>query len=364
MSNNNQIMKVISTGQAIRDGLLESALKNENVIFMAQGVKDPSSVFGTLKGFDQYLSDQRLIEMPVSENGLIGIAIGASLSGQRPVVSLHRVEFALLAVEQIINNAAKIAFMSQGKETVPILIRLIVGRGWGQGPNHSQSLESIFGHIPGLQVIMPTYPEDAKGMIIAAVESNNPIISIENRWCHYIEGNVPNGHYLSNITSPKKIHEGNHFTIVSSSYMTLEAMMAAKILKKFNINIEVIDLRVVRPLDMQPIIASVKKTGTLMTVDVGWTMYGVGAEIVSRIATDYFNDLKIPPIRLGVANKPTPSSRGLLVGHYPDAVSIVTQICNKLKLDKKTEKEVIKLAQFERSKNPIDIPHPAFKGPF
>lgn len=357
-------VKIISTSEAIRDGLSESAKSDSSVIFFAQGVTDPTAVFGTLKGIDKIIDPSRLVEMPISENGMVGIAIGAAVSGQRPVLSFHRVEFALLAMEQIINNAAKISFLSGGLETVPILLRMIVGRGWGQGPNHSQSLESIFGHIPGLKVIMPTYPADAKGMMIAAVEDNNPVISIENRWCHYVEGVVKDGYYSTTLDGPKIIKEGSDYTIVSSSYMTLEAMMAAEILKEIQIKVEVIDLRVVRPLKMELIQKSVEKTGSLMTVDLGWTTYGVGAEIVSRIATSNLTDLKLPPIRLGVANKPTPSSRGLVRGHYPDAVNIVEDICSSLSVSESLKFKAIKAAIRERKKNPIDTPHPAFKGPF
>ena len=356
--------QTISTSQAIRDGLLEVAKSDPSVVFFAQGVEDPTAVFGTLKDIGKSIDPTRMVEMPIAENGMIGIAIGAAVSGQRPIVSLHRVEFALLAMEQIINNAAKISFLSGGVECVPILLRMIVGRGWGQGPNHSQSLESVFGHIPGLKVIMPTYPADAKGMMISAVKDNNPVISIENRWCHYVEGKVQDGYYLSPLDGPKVIRAGKDYTIVSSSYMTLEAMMAAEILDKIQIKIEVIDLRVVRPLRMEVIEKSVKKTGSLMTVDLGWTTYGVGAEIVSRVATSNLRDLKNPPIRLGVADKPTPSSRGLIPGHYPDAVTIVQDICLSLKVDSSLRLKAMNIATDQRKKNPIDTPHPSFKGPF
>ena len=219
---------LISTGDAIREGLIEIAQQDSSVIFFAEGVDDPSSVYGTLKGLKDFISPDRIIEMPVAESGLTGIAIGAAMMGKRPVLSFHRVEFALLAMEQIVNNAAKSHYISRGQHNVPIVIRLIIGRGWGQGPEHSQSLESLFASIPGLKVLMPTYPKDAKGMIIAAVKDNNPVIVIEHRWCHYVQGNVPLGLYTEPLDGPRKLLKGKDLTLVSSSSMTLEAMRAAE----------------------------------------------------------------------------------------------------------------------------------------
>ena len=356
--------EIITTSEAIRDGLLISALADEKVLFFAEGVTDPAAVFGTLSNLSQHINKKRLIEMPIAENGLIGIAIGCAVSGHRPVINLHRVEFALLAMEQIINNAAKIAFMSGGLESVPLVIRMIVGRGWGQGPNHSQSLESIFAHIPGLKVIMPTFPSDAKGMIISAIQDNNPVIVIENRWCHYLKGEVKKGYYQRSIDGPKVIREGTDYTIVASSYMAIEAIMAAKVLEMINIRVEIIDLRVLRPLNTECILASVKKTGRLMTLDLGWVSYGIGAEIIASVITQDDIVFKSRPIRLGVADKPTPSSRGLVSGHYTNSVDIVKNICDSLGLANDISKKAIDTAVNSVENNPIDIPNANFKGPF
>jgi len=365
MSNNKNFgNEIITAAEAIRDGLLESALADKKVLFFAEGVCDPVPVFGTLAGLSSHINKNRLIEMPVAENGLIGIAIGCAVAGHRPIINLHRVEFALLAMEQIINNAAKIAFMSGGVESVPLVIRMIVGRGWGQGPNHSQSLESFFAHIPGLKVIIPTFPGDSKGMIISAVKDNNPVIVIENRWCHYLEGDVKKGYYLSPIDGPRVVREGSDYTIVASSYMTIEAMMAAKALEKIKINIEIIDLRVLRPLNTNCIVKSVKKTGTLMTVDLGWVSYGIGAEIIASVITEDHIEFKCKPIRLGVASKPTPSSRGLVDGHYTNSVDIVKNICKSLNLGEEISKKAINIALIAIENKPIDIPNATFKGPF
>ena len=222
--------KIINSGQAINDALRLMGERDKNVLLFAEGIDDPSAMYGTTKNLLETYGKERMIEMPIAENGLCGVAIGAAMAGKRPVLSFHRVEFALLAMEQIVNNAAKMHYISNGNHKVPIVIRLVVGRGWGQGPEHSQSLETLFSYIPGLKVLMPTFPDDYKGMLISAIEDNNPTIIIEHRWTHYVKGDVLSGYYKSDITKPKKIKEGNDYTIVSSSFSTLEAKKAAEAL--------------------------------------------------------------------------------------------------------------------------------------
>ena len=168
--------RILSTAQAINEALQVMGARDKNVLLFAEGVDDPSAVYGTTKGMVPIYGRHRVIEMPVAENGLCGVAIGAAMRGKRPVISFHRVEFALLAMEQIINNAAKMHYASNGQHKSPLVIRLIIGRGWGQGPQHSQSLESMFACIPGLRVIMPVFPQDTKGMLIAAIEDDNPVV--------------------------------------------------------------------------------------------------------------------------------------------------------------------------------------------
>lgn len=353
-----------STGDAIRDGLIEIARKDPSVIFLAEGVADPSSVYGTIAGLSKHIGPERIIEMPVSENALTGVAIGAAMMGKRPVLSFHRVEFALLAMEQIVNNAAKAHYISRGRHRVPIVIRLVVGRGWGQGPEHSQSLEAMFALVPGLKVLMPTYPRDAKGMIIAAVEDDNPVVVIEHRWCHYVQGQVPDGYYTEPLDGPRAIREGKDLTIVSTSYMTLEAMRAAEQLEKIGVSAAVFDLRVVRPLILDRVFASVARTGRLMTVDTGFRKFGIGAEITSEVVANCFDKLKAAPVRIGMPDHPTPSSRGLVPGIYPDAARIVREAGAELGIaSDKIENAVAELVA-QRKGLPVDVPDPFFKGPF
>jgi len=358
------IERLITTGDAICEGLIEIAKKDESVIFFAEGVDDPSSVYGTIKNLKDHISSDRIIEMPIAESGLTGIAIGAAMMGKRPVLSFHRVEFALLAMEQIINNAAKSHYISRGQHNVPIVIRLIIGRGWGQGPEHSQSLETLFASIPGLKVIMPTYPKDAKGMIISAVQDNNPVIVIEHRWCHYVQGEVPIGFHTESLDGPRQLMGGSDLTIVANSYMTLEAMRAAEQLKKIGVNVALFDLRVIRPLVLDEIYDSVKKTGRLLTVDTGVKKFGIGAEIVSEVISNCFNQLKSAPIRIGMPDHPTPSSRGFLPGLYPDAVRIVKEVGEMLDLPRDKIQLVCEKLVADRNGLLIDVPDPFFKGPF
>ena len=355
--------KLLSYAEAIRDGMLISAKKNKSVIFLAEGITDPGKFFGTLENLQDVVSNERIIEMPISENSMVGVAIGAAIRGKRPIISLQRVEFALLAIEQIFNNAAKAHYLSVGKHKVPLVIRLIIGRGWGQGPEHSQSLESLFALIPGLKVIMPAFPQDAKGMIIAAIKDNNPVIVLEHRWCHYVKGMVKNSYFEIPLNEgPNKIKSGTQITIVATSYMSIIALKLALLLKKFNINIEVFDLRTIRPLKLDKIYKSVKKTNNLITIDTGFKEFGVGAEITSLVMTHCFKFLKNAPIRMGLPSHPTPSSRGYIDSVYIKQIDILHSVNSILNISKYKLDVIIKYLKKEETVN--DKPNEKFTGPF
>jgi len=356
--------RMLSLGDAIREGLTEIAMRDSSVLLMAEGVADPSSVYGTTAGIGKYIDSKRIIEMPVSENGLCGVAVGAALMGKRPVISFHRVEFALLAMEQIINNAAKAHYISNGRHKVPLVIRMIVGRGWGQGPEHSQSMEAVFSHFPGLKVVMPTYPRDGKGLMIAAVEDDNPVIMIEHRWCHYATGHVPAGYYREPLDGPRAVHQGKDITIVATSYMTLEAVRAAEALEKIGYFSTVFDLRVLRPLVLDAVFESVRQTGRLITVDTGFRKFGIGAEVVAETVGQCYGQLKSAPVRLGLPDHPTPSSRGLISGFYPDAVRILLAMGAMLGVGKDKIDNLVNEVVAQRKGLPVDVPDPFFKGPF
>ncbi len=354
----------LNGAEAAREALFESMERNQNVFMMGEGIADHGNFFGTTNGLMEKFGSERMLEMPVAENAMTGIAIGAAMMGQRPVMSLQRVEFALLALEQIFDNAAKIHYASNGWHKTPIVIRLVVGRGWGQGPHHAQSLESVFAHSPGLKVIMPALARDSKGMLIAAIKDDNPVICIEHRWIHFAKGPVPEGHYVEPLDGPRVRREGNDVTIVATSYAVLEALATAEALERVGISAEVIDLRVLRPLNLAPVTESVDKTGRLVTIDTGWTTYGVGGEIVATVAQECLGKLKAPPRRLGLADHPTPSSRSLTPNYYPTPEVLIDCVGEMMGAEAK-QLEMARADMAEhRGDLPIDVPNPTFQGPF
>jgi len=350
------------------DGILEALNlamdKNPNVYIMGEGVSDPKGIFGTTIGLYQKYGAERVIETPVAENGFTGVAIGSALLGQRPIIVHQRVEFALLAMEQIVNNAAKTHYVSDGKHSMPLVIRLVVGRGWGQGPLHSQSLESLFSYIPGLKVVMPATAADCKGMLLSAIEDENPVIFLEHRWVHYVKGEIPSGYIMAPLDGPKQLSVGNSVTVVASSYMLLEALHATRILAEEGCDVDLFDLRVVRPLCLDAIYKSVRRTGRLLAIDTGWQTFGPSAEIVSRVTEECFEALEKAPRRLGLPDHPTPSSKALAAVFYPRAEQIASVVCDLAEVSNDRRKRITNALSAERQSHPIDVPHPTFQGPF
>ena len=302
--------RILTSAQAINEALAIAGERDKNVLLMGQGIDDKGAFYGTTAGLRPIYGD-RLVETPVSENAMVGVAIGLALSGKRPVIQFHRVEFALLAMEQIINNAAKMHYISNGQHKCPLVIRMIVGRGWGQGPCHSQSLEAMFAYIPGLKVLMPTFPADYKGMLLAAIEDDNPVVIIEHRWTHYVKGEVPEGYYKSNIERPKKLKSGDTHTVVTTSYSVLNYLNHPQC-----DTADIFDLRVIRPLQLDEIIESVRKTKNLLVADTGYKTLGIGAEIIAQCAEAGVGEFYVR--RVGIPDHPIPSSCGYLPGIYPD----------------------------------------------
>jgi pyruvate/2-oxoglutarate/acetoin dehydrogenase E1 component len=356
--------RLISAGEAIREATDLAMAADPSVILMGEGVADPKAIFGTSAQLLQKYGPQRVIELPLSENGFTGIAIGAAINGQRPIIVHQRVEFCLLAMEQLINNAAKMHYVSNGAHRVPLVVRLIVGRGWGQGPAHSQSLEALFAHIPGLKVVMPSSAADAKGMLLAAVQDDNPVIFIEHRWVHYVKGHVPPGMHVVPLDGPALLRQGDAVTVVSNSYLTLETMQAVDALANEGVAVDHFDLRVIRPLNVDPIVDSVRRTGRLVTVDTGFATYGIGAEIVSRVMESCCLQMKAAPRRIGLPDHPTPSSRALAAVYYPRSPDIAATIGEVAGLPEGRVADLRARLSVDRESVPLDIPHHSFQGPF
>jgi pyruvate dehydrogenase E1 component beta subunit len=356
--------RLITAAEAIREATDLAMAADPSVILMGEGVADPKAIFGTTANLAQKYGPRRVIELPLSENGFTGIAIGAAMNGMRPIIVHQRVEFCLLAMEQLVNNAAKIHYVSNGAHRAPIVVRLIVGRGWGQGPAHSQTLEALFAHIPGLKVVMPSSATDAKGMLLSAIQDDSPVIFIEHRWMHYVKGHVPPGMHAIPLDGPHRLREGNAVTVVSNSYMTLETIRAADELAKDGITVDHFDLRVIRPLNVSQIVESVRRTGRLVTVDTGFATFGIGAEIVSRVMQDCCLQMKAAPRRIGLPEFPTPSSRSLAAEYYPRSPDIAATIAEVAGAPAARVKALHARLSADRDSVPLDIPHHSFQGPF
>lgn len=351
--------RTLTFTQAINEALTIAMDRDPYTICYGLGVTDPKEIFGTTVGLQKKFGPSRVFDMPTSENAMTGVAIGASLNGIRPIMVHQRLDFFLLAMDQLVNNAAKWYYMFGGKRSAPITIRLIVGHGWGQGPTHSQNLHAWFAHIPGLRVIIPTNPHDAKGLLLASIFDDNPVIFIEHRWLHQQSGEVPEGYYETPLDKAKIINTGNDITIVSLSYMSIEALHAIEFLNKEGISCELIDLRSVQPIDWSTIFESVRKTGRLLALDTAQETLSVASEIIAKVSQELFHFLKAPPMRMGQPDFPSPASFGLTKEYYKRSEDIAKTI---YKVIKNRELNIDNFIGQRKVQH--DVPGEWFKGPF
>lgn len=356
--------RIMTAADAIRDATAEALERDPNVVVMGEGVNDPKRIFGTTQGLVERFGPKRVMEMPISENGWTGMAIGAALLGQRPILIHQRLEFALLAVEQLVNNAAKLHYVSAGKHRVPLVVRLVVGRGWGQGPSHSQALVSMFAGVPGLKVVLPATTADAKMLLLAAVADDNPVIMIEHRWVHYALGEVHDEVPDLDAVGPRLLRSGDRATVVASSYMTLETLQAVDALAEAGVAVDLFDLRVAAPLRVAEIAASVRRTGRLIVVEIGHRTLGLGAEIAAQVCEVAFDAMRQPPRRIALPDHPTPSSRSLAAHYYPRSPQIAQIVGETIGVEPTTLANVCETLAIARDNMPSDVPHPSFRGPF
>lgn len=351
-------MAVKTFAAAVNDALTVAMASDPDVICYGLGVDDPKGVFGTTAGLQQQFGSERVFDMPTSENAMTGIGIGAALYGLRPVMTHQRLDFALLSLDQLVNNAAKWRYMFGGHRSVPLTVRMILGRGWGQGPTHSQNLQAWFAHVPGLKVVMPTTAEDAKGLLLSSIFDPDPVIFLEHRWLHNLKGDVPVGDYRVPIGKAKQMREGKDITVVSLSYMTVEAIHAVDYLKSNGIACDLIDLRSVRPIDWDTIGTSIRKTGRLLVLDTGNLTGSISGEIVARVSQDFWNFLSAAPQRLAMPDYPEATSPALTERYHIRAEHIAGKICSMVTRDV----DVAPLAQ--QRGHPHDVPGDWFSGPF
>lgn len=315
-------MRQLKYREAIDEATRQAMAADPSIFVFGVGVDDAKGIFGTTRGAYEAFGPSRVFDTPLSEAALTGIGIGAALSELRPLLVHARNDFLLLTMDQIVNNAAKWRYMSGGTLRVPLTIRAIIGRGWGQAAQHSQSLQSLFAHVPGLRVIMPATPHDAKGLLLSALRSDGPVICLEHRWLYDRTGPVPEVPYTVPLGQAAVLRAGADVTIVAVSLMVWEALEAATGLAADGIDVEVVDLRTVSPLDTDTVLASVVKTGRLVVADTSWRSFGVGAEIVARVAEAIPLSLRSPVVRVGLPDAPTPASSALERAFYPGAAEV------------------------------------------
>lgn len=316
-------MRNLTYAKALSEGLCQAMERDPAIFITGIAVDYPSGIFGSTTEAAKKFGAERVFESPAMENALTGIAVGAAAMGKRPVIVHPRNDFMFLGFDNLINLAAKWRYMFDGKAgNVPIVVRAIIGKGWGQGATHSQSLQAPLAHFPGLTVLMPAFPQDAKGLTIAALQHDGPVVILEHRSLYATEGPVNEAFIATAIGKANVTRVGKHVTIVATSFMSYEAMHAAEELNKHGVDAEVIDLRSIRPLDERTILESLHKTGHLLVADTSWELCGVSSEIAALAAEKAWSSLKAPVQRISLANCPAPVSAKLEDAFYPKASTI------------------------------------------
>ena len=323
-------MRVISTSEAIREALAQEMYLDERVFLMGEDIGMYGGAFGVTRGLLERFGGGRVIETPISEAGFVGVAIGAALLGRRPVVEIMFSDFIFLAMDQLVNHAAKFRYVYGEQAPVPLVVRTPGGCGRAYGPTHSQAVEGYFVHTPGIKVVAPSTPYDAKGLLLASIRDPNPVVFIENRTLYPQKGEVPEKDYTLPLGRAAVVRVGGDVTVVAYSRMVHEALAAAETLADEGISLEVIDLRTLSPLDAETVLASVKKTGRTILVEEGPRTAGVMAEVAARIAEDAFDYLDAPVKRLTMPDIPVPCAAALEQAALPsrdDIVRTARELC-------------------------------------
>lgn len=308
--------------QALASALADEMQADPDVFVFGLDVPDHKRIFGSTAGLVERFGDARCFGTPLSEDAMTGVAIGAAISGLRPVHVHIRADFLLLAMNQLINMASNLRYLSGGQLSIPLVIRAIIGRGWGQSAQHSKALHGVLAHFPGLKVIMPATPQDAYSLTRAAIRDNNPVITFEHRWLYDVAGPVDVAQ-VGTIGEALVRRQGHDLTIISTSWMTVEAVRAAEVLETLGVSTEVVDVRSAAPLDLATMIASVRKTRRCIVADYDWLMAGLSAEIAAELGRACFGELRAPIERIGHVPVPCPTTRPLENLFYPSAVEII-----------------------------------------
>ena len=323
--------RVLTYREALHEAFDQSLARDPKVFIMGEGVDDVAGVFGTTKGLKEKYGENRVFDTPISENSLTGIAAGAAMAGLRPIFIHARMDFLLLSLDQLVNHASKWCYMFGGKVKVPMVVRTISARGWGSGAQHSQCIQGMLMNVPGLKIVAPATPYDAKGLMVSSIIDNSPVLFVEHRWLHKTTGHVPEELYSIPIGKGVIRRKGEDITIVAVSYMLVEALKAAEKLQESGISAEVVDPRTLKPLDEEILLESVAKTGRLLITDTGCKTGGTASEISALVCEKAFHLLKKPIVRVCCPDAPTPASDVLEKAYYPDSETICREVKNLLK---------------------------------
>jgi pyruvate dehydrogenase E1 component beta subunit len=319
-------MRTLNYAQAIREAHAQALAADARTFVIGQGLWSPWYAGTSLEALDKEFGKSRIIDSPVSENAVTGLAIGAALAGMRPIVFHPRMDFMLLAMDPIVNQAANWSYLFAGRQGVPMVIRAVINRAGEQGAQHSQALHAMFMHVPGLKVVMPATPYDAKGLLLSALDDANPVMYIDDRWLYGQAGDVPEQMYRVPIGKAALRRTGGDVTIIAVSWMVTQAEIAADRLEAEGIRADLIDLRSLKPWDANLAIASVRKTGRAVVADCGWRTAGVSAEIAATLSVEAFDHLRAPVERVALPDAPAPVSRAEELAYYPDASAIYAAV--------------------------------------
>ena len=343
----------------------ESLKHDPKVMLFGLGVGDIAAVFGSTVNLQSKYGSERVFEIPLSENAATGMALGLAMQGFRPVMMHQRADFSFTSAEQIINQIAKASYTSGDIFKVPLVIRMIVGRGWGQGPTHAQSPHAIFSHVPGLQVVAPATPVDGYHLMKQSITSDNPVVFIEHRWLHQTIEKLNLNEHVQGFSEAKIMKLGKDLTLISLSYGVIECLKIAEVLSEFDLSAEVINLRSIQPWDKTTILKSVQKTKKVVLLDTGHLEFGLTGEISSTIYSELFGILSNPILRFGLPMEPTPSSAALAIDHYPSVEKILEEIHVHFKLNFDLEKAIeIFHRKFPYKSKYKDQPDIGVVGPF
>jgi acetoin:2,6-dichlorophenolindophenol oxidoreductase subunit beta len=311
---------------AFNEAVRQCMREDDNVFVAGEDVGAFGGVFGSFAGLQKEFGERRVVDTPISEQAIVGLGVGASVSGLRPIVDLMFMDFICVAMDQIVNQAAKLKYMFGGKATLPMTITTAGGAGLSAAAQHSQSLEALLCHIPGLKVVYPSNPYDMKGLMVSCIREDNPTVMIKNKRILGVQAAVPEDIYAIPLGQAKVVREGTDVTIVTFGRMVTEAESAAKILAEENISVEIIDPRTLQPLDIDTIVASVKKTNRVVVVHEAVKFGGLGGEIAAQISEHAFDYLDAPVGRVGAPFSPVPFSPALESHYVPNAARIVASV--------------------------------------